>query len=103
MSWWLIVLMAGITFSNRALFLVDVVPYQPGPKLKKFLSYSAYAVLTAIWVPVIFSIERNTITVTGVDYLVGATVAAVLTVGRVPAIWVVLLSISVFSAIRFLG
>jgi len=49
-----IFLMALITFSTRYLFTHPSLPIRLGPKIAKFLSYSAPAVLTAIWVPIIF-------------------------------------------------
>nr|WP_275444159.1 AzlD domain-containing protein [Pseudoalteromonas sp. MM17-2] len=48
-----IVLMACITFASRYLFLHRALPFQVGPKLQRFLSFSAPAVLTAIWVPIV--------------------------------------------------
>jgi branched-subunit amino acid transport protein len=46
--------MAIITFGTRYLFTHPSLPIRLGAKTAKFLSYSAPAVLTAIWVPIIF-------------------------------------------------
>ena len=46
--------MAVITFTTRYLLIHPKLPIRLGPKLSKFLGYSAPAVLTAIWVPIIF-------------------------------------------------
>ncbi|CCQ11204.1 hypothetical protein PALB_20780 [Pseudoalteromonas luteoviolacea B = ATCC 29581] len=45
--------MAAITFMTRYLFLHKRLPFEIGPKGQKFLSFSAPAVLTAIWVPIV--------------------------------------------------
>ncbi len=103
MVWLMIVLMAVVTYANRVLFLLDSVKIEPSPKFNVFLSYSAYAVLTAIWAPIVFSFDINQgFGSAGGDFLLGTTVAAVLTLFRVPSIMVVLLSIGVFAAVRFL-
>lgn len=49
-----IVLMAVITFTSRYLFIHPRLPVKLGDKMAKLLSFSAPAVLTAIWVPIIF-------------------------------------------------
>lgn len=50
----IILLMACITLFTRYLFLHRGLPFKVGPKMQQFLSFSAPAVLTAIWVPIIF-------------------------------------------------
>ena len=49
-----ILLMACITFFTRYLFLHRALPFKVGPKNAAILSFSAPAVLTAIWVPIVF-------------------------------------------------
>lgn len=54
-KFWLVLLgMAGITFSCRYLFIANAVSFKLGPKLKRALSFTAPAVLTAMWVPIVF-------------------------------------------------
>ncbi|MEO0369785.1 MAG: AzlD domain-containing protein [Pseudomonadota bacterium] len=100
--WWLLLLMACITFLNRYLFITHLVSIKPGARLTRFLSYSSYAVLTAIWAPLVFTYQGGlNVGHMGWDYLLGATTAAVLTMLKVPSIWVVLISIAVFATLRF--
>ena len=47
-------LLALITFTTRYLFLEGKLPLRLGPNVKQFLSFSAPAVLTAIFVPILF-------------------------------------------------
>ncbi|MBQ4834461.1 AzlD domain-containing protein [Pseudoalteromonas sp. MMG010] len=54
-----ILLMACITFFTRYLFLHKALPFKVGPKMQQFLSFSAPAVLTAIWVPIVFINEEG--------------------------------------------
>lgn len=54
-----ILLMALITFGTRYLFIHPSLPVRLGPKMAKFLSYSAPAVLTAIWVPIILVQDKE--------------------------------------------
>ncbi|MBB1479456.1 AzlD domain-containing protein [Pseudoalteromonas sp. SG41-2] len=54
-----ILLMACITFFTRYLFLHRDLPFKVGPKMQQFLSFSAPAVLTAIWVPIVFVTDEG--------------------------------------------
>jgi branched-subunit amino acid transport protein len=102
MIWMLLIGMALITFINRYLFLADSIQYSPGPKLKRFLSYSSYSVLTAIWAPIVFRFDgASNVSSAGLDYLMAAGVAAGLSFFRVPSIIVVVLSTSLFFLIRY--
>lgn len=108
MSYALLGLLALITFWNRAAFFTVKLRYQPGSEVRRFLSYSSYAVLTAIWAPILFQFDyektqmAGQLSIAGVDYLIAATVAAALTLMRVKSIIVVLLSTALFFVLRFL-
>jgi len=107
MIWLLLIVMAAITFFNRYLFLAKSISYSPGVKLKRFLSYSSYAVLTAIWAPIVFEydgmgVSASHFSIAGYDYLVATIIAATLSFMRANSLMVVLCSSGVFFAIRFL-
>lgn len=76
-----IVLLACITFFSRYLFLHPKLPLRMGAKMTHFLSFSAPAVLTAIWVPIIFIEDNSYNTSFNSDftnpYLLAATVAII--------------------------
>ena len=94
--------MALITFANRYLFFSAVITYSPGPKFKRFLSYSSYSVLTAIWAPIIFHFDgQREFQLAGFDYFLAAALAGILSFYRVASIVVVLLSTTLFFVIRF--
>ncbi len=102
MIWLLLLGMALITFANRYLFFSKMIAYSPGPKFKRFLSYSSYSVLTAIWVPIIFHFDgQSEFQLAGLDYLLAAVLAGLLSFYRVASIIVVLLSTVLFFLIRF--
>lgn len=105
MIWLTITCMALITFVNRYAFFVEGLRYQPSVKVKRFLSYSSYAVLTSIWAPILFQLDFREgslagLSYAGLDYLIAASLAAVLTMLYVRSIIVVLLSSGVFFCLR---
>ena len=101
---WLLLSLAAITFLNRYAFLAESFSYSPGPRVRRFLSYSSFAVLTAIWTPLVFQMQAEGfgLSVAGLDYAVGAFAAAALTLARVPSLVVVIASTGLFFALRFL-
>ena len=46
--------MTCITFSCRYLFLSRLVSFELSPRIKRALSFTAPAVLTAMWMPIVF-------------------------------------------------
>jgi branched-subunit amino acid transport protein len=70
-----IILLACITFFSRYLFLHPKLPLRMGAKMTHFLSFSAPAVLTAIWVPIIFIKDNSFNSSLTNPYLLAATVA----------------------------
>ena len=100
-SWWLLFAMSAITFLNRYAFFTPSLSYQPSEKVQRFLSYSTFAILTAIWTPIVFEFDfEQGFTHAGWDYIIGATIAGVLSVIRVPSIIVVLVCAIVFFGLR---
>ena len=54
MKWCLLISMATITFMNRYAFFSPRFKLTIGPTLQSLLKYTAPAVLTALWAPIIF-------------------------------------------------
>ena len=52
-------LMTLITFYNRYALLSPSVKITIGPKFQSFLKYTAPAVLTSLWVPIVFIKEQQ--------------------------------------------
>ncbi|OOE33217.1 MULTISPECIES: AzlD domain-containing protein [Salinivibrio] len=101
MSYWLIIVaMALITFSVRYLLLARSIPVRIGPRLQRLLTYSAPAVLTALWVPIVFFPEDKLAISTTNPYLLGALVAIGLACTRLSTLLVVGLSIGFFVALQ---
>lgn len=102
MIWLTIVGMSFITFANRYAFLATSVAYQPSTRVKQFVSYSSYAVLTAIWAPILFAYDPALgFSLAGWDYLIASLVAAIMTVLRLPSMAVVITSAGLFFFLRF--
>jgi len=72
-----ILLLATITFLTRYLFLHPKLPIKIGDKMESFLSFSSPAVLTAIWVPIVFIRDHQLDIAPSNPYLIGATIAVI--------------------------
>ena len=98
-----IVLLAMITFSSRYLFIHPKMPIRLGGKMRQFLSYSAPAVLTAIWVPIIF-IQKGELN-TGLmnPYLIAASAAIFIAATTKNIYLTLLVSLIIFIGMRFIG
>ena len=97
-----IFLMAGITFTTRYLFIHPNLPIRLGPRMVKFLSFSAPAVLTAIWVPIIF-IKEETLNLSITNpYLIAATIAVVISAKTKSVYLTVGVGVLVFVCLRFI-
>ncbi|WP_105265571.1 AzlD domain-containing protein [Pseudoalteromonas sp. T1lg76] len=95
-----ILLMAAITFGSRYLFLHHALPFRVGAKMQRFLSFSAPAVLTAIWVPIVVLPGNQWQLSYQNPYLVAALVA-IITAYKSHSIYATtLLSMAVFFALR---
>jgi branched-subunit amino acid transport protein len=94
--------MAGITFTTRYLFLHPALPIKLSPQVSRLLNFSAPAVLTAIWVPIIFVQEGNLVTNLSDPYLIAATVAIMVSIKTKSVYWTVGLSVLTFIVVRFL-
>jgi len=97
-----ILLMALITFTTRYLFIHPKMPIRLGEKMFTFLSFSAPAVLTAIWVPIIFIREEKLDTSLTNPYLIAASVAIVISVKSKNIYFTLFVSVSVFATSKLL-
>jgi branched-subunit amino acid transport protein len=103
MSWLMIGLLAMITFFNRFAFFSRLTRYQPGEEMGTFLSFSAQSVLTAIWLPIVFSYEPAAGLSWDLDYLLAAVLVTLLTLLRLPTLAVVVIGMGGFFLLRWLG
>jgi len=71
-------ILAGITFTTRYFFLHPSLPLSLNNRMKRLLSYSAPAVLTAIWAPIIAIQDDQLAMEITSPYVVAGTVAIVL-------------------------
>ncbi|MGR6870927.1 AzlD domain-containing protein [Pseudomonas sp. HK3] len=96
-----ILLMASIIFFSRYSFLEPRLPITLNSATLKFLSYSAPAVLTAIWAPIVFVSEHSLNISWDNHYLLCAIVATVLAVTTRNTLLTTILSMALFFSLRF--
>jgi len=100
--WLLIFILALITFANRYIFFSDAIKYNPGEKLKTFLSFSAQAILTALWVPIVFEYKENgAIEYTNSNYLIATIFVLLLSFYKINMLIVVMLGMALFFALKY--
>ena len=103
MTWLIVFGLTAITFINRYLFFSDQIKLTLGIRTQRFLRYSSFAVLTPIWVPIVIELDYRPVrfSFAGWDYLIAVSIAGLLTLLRVPALIVVLVSSALFFCLRF--
>ncbi|MGY5452785.1 AzlD domain-containing protein [Agarivorans sp. MS3-6] len=100
MIWLSIFAMAAIVFASRYLFLEPKIPLRLSKTALQFLSYSAPAVLTAIFAPIVFVREGELAVGLTNPYLLAAILATVLAVFTRNALITTVLSMAVFFLIK---
>ncbi len=95
-----IFLLALITFTTRYLFLHPRLPLRLGPRMVKFLSFSAPAVLTSIWVPIIFIQDGSLNLAPSNPYLIAATIAVLVSAKTKSVYLTVGIAVAVFVLLR---
>ncbi|MEZ6955501.1 AzlD domain-containing protein [Aeromonas media] len=103
MGWLMIGLLALITFFNRFAFFSRLTRYQPGAEMGAFLSFSAQSVLTAIWLPIVFSYKPGKGLDWDPDYLAATLLVTALTLLRLPTLVVVVVGMGCFFLLRWQG
>ncbi len=102
MIWLTILTMTLIIFASRYLFLDPRLPIKLNYQTQRFLSYSSPAVLTAIWAPIVFLPEENTINITFSNpYLIGAAVAIIIALKTKNVLLTAVISMVVFFCVSF--
>lgn len=76
--WLTLFLMTLLVFISRYLFLEPKLPFKLKGKWLHFLDYTGPAVLTAIWVPIVFIKDKQLTLELSNPYLVAACLAVVL-------------------------
>jgi len=96
-----ILLMAAIIFCSRYLFLEPRLPLKLSSNTLKFLSYSAPAVLSAIWAPIVF-IQQHELSISlDNHYLISAVVAIILAITTRKTLLTTVVSMALFFLLRF--
>ena len=101
-TWVTIIAMALVTFSVRYIFLARSIPIRINDTMKRFLRFSAPAVLTALTIPIVFFPEGELHASPTNPFILGAIIAVGLSLTRLPTIWVLLMSMASFVAFKWL-
>ena len=95
-----VVLMASITFTCRYFFFANVVHYALHPEIKRLLKFTAPAVLTAMWAPIIFVSEGHLNSVDDAYFISGViTILAAILIPR--TLPVIVIGLICFGLLRF--
>ncbi|GDY25532.1 MULTISPECIES: AzlD domain-containing protein [unclassified Agarivorans] len=100
MIWLSIFAMAAIVFASRYLFLEPKIPLRLSKTALQFLSYSAPAVLTSIFAPIVFIREEELSIGLDNPYLLCAILATILAVSTRNALITTVISMAVFFVIN---
>ncbi|MPW27543.1 AzlD domain-containing protein [Agarivorans sp. B2Z047] len=100
MIWFTILSMAAIVFASRYLFLEPKIPLRLNKTTLQFLSYSAPAVLTAIFAPIVFIQDKKLALSFDNPYLLAAILAALLAYFTRNALITTVVSMAVFFFIH---
>jgi len=101
MTLFTILLMTGITFTTRYLFLHPNLPIKLSPQVSSILNFSAPAVLTAIWVPIIFIQDEKLVVDINNPYLVASFIAVLISMKTKSVYWTVGAGMFVFILVRY--
>ena len=99
MTYLYILCMAIISFSCRYAFFTNVFEYRLHAELKRILNFTAPAVLTALWAPIVFLDAEYTITLDSPNFMAGTiTVATAYIFSKCPLI-IVLIGVLSYMAL----
>jgi len=96
MLWLLIAAMALITFYNRYAFFSPRLKFSIRPEIQSILQFTAPAVLTALWVPIVFVREGALNTQWNDPYLLAGLVTVAVSATLKKPLPTVLIGVAVF-------
>ncbi|AKJ43467.1 AzlD domain-containing protein [Pragia fontium] len=101
MIWLTIFIVALVVFFNRYVFLEPNLPIRLSPAIKKLLSFSIPAILTAICGPIIFLHEEGGLRDLPLNpYIVGAIISVLLAMFIRNTLVSVILSLAIFMLLK---
>lgn len=102
MTYIIILVLTGIVFLSRYLFLEPKVPLRLSSSAQRFLSYASPAVLTAIWGPIVFLPHGKLSLSDNMPYLLAATFAIAMAWRTKNVLFTTIVSILVFLVLNLL-
>lgn len=101
MIWVLILLLSLLVFTSRYVFLEPRLPLKLPQQIKVMLNYSAPAVMTAIWAPIVLFPEGELAIGIDNEYLVAAAIAVILAWVTRHVLLTTIVSMAFFMFLRF--
>jgi branched-subunit amino acid transport protein len=96
MTYITLLLLASITFTTRYLFLEGKLPIRLGPNIRCLLSFSGPAVLTAIFIPILFIHQQQLDISMSNAYLWGGLAASIAAYKTSSVYWTIALGTGLF-------
>jgi branched chain amino acid efflux pump len=100
MIWILLALMTLITFYNRYALFSPLIKIPLGSRAQSFLRYTAPAILTSLWVPIVFVKDKNLNTNLTDPYLAAGLITVVVSLLIKKPLVIVITGLLAFSMIR---
>jgi len=102
MSWWVMAVMALVTFSCRFSFFNTLINFNFSSRLQRLLSFAAPAVLTAMWAPIVFMSNGQTLVATLWDpFLIAGLATVLMSIVIRQTLLVVILGMGLFVAMQY--
>lgn len=101
MLWIMIGLMTAITFYNRYAFFSPRIKFSIRPEIQSVLQYTAPAILTALWVPIVFIKDNAISTNPDNPYLVAGVITIAVSLLLKKPLLIVLIGLLFFSLLSF--
>lgn len=103
-SWWLIIALSVVTFFNRYIFFSEKIKFMPSKRVTHLLGFSAQAVMTALWVPIVIHYDKQKgLMIADYHYLIPTAIVLILSFFRINILLVLAIGMGTFYALRWLA
>jgi len=100
-TWLLIAILSFVTFINRYIFFSHSIKFSPSKKLSHLFGFSAQAVMTSLWAPIVFSYdEQNGFGIADYNYLIPTLIVFVLSMTKLNMLITIAIGMASFYLLR---
>jgi len=102
--WYLIVALSLVTFINRYIFFSRTIKFTPNKKLSHLFGFSAQAVMTSLWVPIVFRYDaQDGFSIIDYSYLFPAIIVFILSMTKLNMLVTIVIGMMSFYLFRSLA